>query len=250
MSNIKLIVTDVDDTLLKRHTHQLSEGNLRAIEQLHKNGIHVAIASGRPAAMARDVLKSCELSGLQVIDGGATLYDFTTDAIVWQQWLSVERLMSITEIVLPFTDIIDVFPEMKMVSISEFSLNDIVESAPYVFAQIDENSYDQVTQRLATLPNLSCSIIAKDDSLLKIQICDEQATKQHGVEQLQRELGITRAETLAIGDQSNDIALFETADTTVAMGNAIDALKSAATYTTDTVENDGWAKAMQHFGLV
>ena len=36
----------------------------------------------------------------------------------------------------------------------------------------------------------------------------------------------------------------------VAMGNANETVKAEADYVTDTVDQDGIAKALQHFGLV
>ncbi len=36
----------------------------------------------------------------------------------------------------------------------------------------------------------------------------------------------------------------------IAMGNASDAVKSHADYITDSLEEDGVAKALRHFGLI
>ena len=54
-------------------------------------------------------------------------------------------------------------------------------------------------------------------------------------------------EILAIGDQNNDIALLEAGGIKVAMGNATKELKSIADYITNSVENDGFVKAIEKF---
>ena len=63
--------------------------------------------------------------------------------------------------------------------------------------------------------------------------------------------GLTNEPILAIGDGENDIALFELIENgvRVAMGNACDALKERADWIAPPVEEDGFAVAMQYFGL-
>lgn len=60
-------------------------------------------------------------------------------------------------------------------------------------------------------------------------------------------MGIKKEEILTIGDQNNDIELLKAGGVAVAMGNATDELKAYANYITDTVENDGFVKAVEKF---
>ena len=75
-------------------------------------------------------------------------------------------------------------------------------------------------------------------------------TKQLGIDQICRHFGIDVTDTMAIGDGGNDIPMLRHAGIGVAMGNANDTVKAEADYVTDTVDQDGIAKALQHFGLV
>lgn len=54
--------------------------------------------------------------------------------------------------------------------------------------------------------------------------------------------------TLAFGDSENDIPLLRTADVAVAMGNASEEAKKAATFVTDDVHHDGVAHALARLG--
>ena len=60
-------------------------------------------------------------------------------------------------------------------------------------------------------------------------------------------LGFTEKEVLAIGDQNNDIEMVETAGIGVAMGNGTEEIKAKANYITDTVDNEGFVKAINNF---
>lgn len=62
--------------------------------------------------------------------------------------------------------------------------------------------------------------------------------------------GITAENTIAFGDATVDIPMFEFARTGVAMGNAGDGAKEAADMVTDDVDADGLAHALRKLGLI
>ena len=59
--------------------------------------------------------------------------------------------------------------------------------------------------------------------------------------------GLKKEEILTIGDQNNDIELLKAGGIKVAMGNGTPELKECADYITDTVENDGFVKAIEKY---
>ena len=63
-------------------------------------------------------------------------------------------------------------------------------------------------------------------------------------------LGIDISETMAFGDGGNDISMLKAAGTSVAMGNALDKVKANASYVTTSVDEDGIANALRHFGII
>jgi hypothetical protein len=69
------------------------------------------------------------------------------------------------------------------------------------------------------------------------------------LEALASHLSIPLSEVLAIGDERNDVSLFELAGFSVAMGNAPDEVKAAADYITLDVEQSGVAAAIKKFLL-
>ena len=75
-------------------------------------------------------------------------------------------------------------------------------------------------------------------------------TKQQGIDEMIRHFGIRLDETMAFGDGGNDIPMIQHAAVGVAMGNALDGVKVVADHITDTVDNDGIAKALRHYGVI
>ncbi|HRF28178.1 MAG TPA: HAD family hydrolase [Candidatus Saccharibacteria bacterium] len=247
--SIRLVVTDVDDTLVIRHSYEPDAVVRTTILRLQAAGIQISIASARPADMVKPVLEHLGLTGPQVIDGGASVYDFARNTMLWQNWLELDRLRLIVSEAMQNAVLIDCFPELRMEDIQNFSIEHVTEPAPYVYVKIHKKYHASLWKRLRGISAIAYSVIAKDDDFLHVQICDEFATKQHGVAKLQEILNISKAETLAIGDAENDLSLFASAKHKVAMGNAVPEVKRASTYITSPVNEDGWAKAMEHFGL-
>lgn len=73
--------------------------------------------------------------------------------------------------------------------------------------------------------------------------------KGRGLMELGELLGIRPQEIMAFGDGDNDIRMLEKAGIGVAMGNALDNVKAAADYVTDTNDEEGVAKAIIKYAL-
>jgi Cof subfamily protein (haloacid dehalogenase superfamily) len=73
--------------------------------------------------------------------------------------------------------------------------------------------------------------------------------KQHGIRHVIRHFGIRPDEVMAVGDGGNDVGMLRFAAIGVAMGGARDEVKAAANYVTSDVDDDGVARALQHYGI-
>ena len=83
-----------------------------------------------------------------------------------------------------------------------------------------------------------------------VDITTKGCTKQQGIDEIIRHFGISLDETMAFGDGGNDISMIQHAAIGVAMGNALDSVKAVADYITDSVDEDGIANALKHFGVI
>ena len=75
-------------------------------------------------------------------------------------------------------------------------------------------------------------------------------SKASGIRFLADALGVDMAQTVAVGDSSNDIPMLECAGVSIAMGNATDDVKALADYVTTDVEENGIENALRWLGAI
>ena len=78
-----------------------------------------------------------------------------------------------------------------------------------------------------------------------MDINPEGVSKASALELVRRKLAIEPSNTVAVGDQRNDLEMLEWAARGVAMGQAPDEVKDAADEVTGPIENDGAADVLR-----
>lgn len=78
------------------------------------------------------------------------------------------------------------------------------------------------------------------------EICLKGYNKGTGISSVMAALGEDIASSVAIGDGANDEEMLSTAGLGIAMGNAGSEIKRHAGWVTDTVDNDGFSKAVEY----
>lgn len=78
-----------------------------------------------------------------------------------------------------------------------------------------------------------------------MDITAEGVSKASALERVRRRLRIPASQTLAVGDQRNDVEMLQWSACGVAMGNAPDAVQSVADVVTGHVNDDGLATALE-----
>jgi hypothetical protein len=82
-----------------------------------------------------------------------------------------------------------------------------------------------------------------------LDITNKDANKGAVVDYLSQHLDVPAQEIATIGDQPNDVLMFKRSGLSIAMGNASDQVKAEAHVTTDSYNDEGFAKAMERFVL-
>ncbi len=75
------------------------------------------------------------------------------------------------------------------------------------------------------------------------------ANKGAVLDYLAKTLVIPANEIATIGDMPNDVLMFRKSGLSIAMGNASPEVKKQADFVTDSNEDDGFAKAVEHYIL-
>ena len=88
-----------------------------------------------------------------------------------------------------------------------------------------------------------------DGGFANLEFTAQGVSKATGLRFLADYLGLTLAQTMAIGDSENDAEMLRAAGLGVAMGNAYPQVKALADAVTDDNESDGVAKAIQKYLL-
>ena len=93
----KMLVTDVDDTLLT-DDHEITKENREAIMELQKNGVRFVLASGRPTEAITGIAKELELSkygGFVAGYNGGEILEMSSGKMLERKGLKREELLEI-----------------------------------------------------------------------------------------------------------------------------------------------------------
>lgn len=248
VSGVKLIVTDMDGTLLNSK-HEVSALFFEQFEQLKKRNIQFVAASGRQYHSIAHKLASIKKDIIIVAENGAYVKQDNKELYV----NSFEK-----NEVLNLVNTVQQIPEVTMVLAGKkkaYFLNGNKELEILVSEYYSE--YELVSN-FDTLP---------DDEILKLALYNEKGSEQYiypfvkhfesdyqvkisgecwvdialktnhkgnAVARIQQQLEISEAETMAFGDYQNDIEMLQKAKFSYAMENAHFDVKKIAKYTTTT----------------
>lgn len=80
-----------------------------------------------------------------------------------------------------------------------------------------------------------------------LELLNSEVNKGYALKQLCQRLNIMPENVIAIGDEKNDISMFDFAGTAICMKNGNPEAKEAANYFTAANNDDGIAKALKKF---
>lgn len=260
-----VVFFDIDGTVVDNDTQIIPESAIRAVEQLEKNGHIAVVNTGRPFAHIDPRVRAMPFSGWICGCG--------MEIRVGDTWIRRTELT----------------PQLRrhvFTAIRECGMQTFLESAagdvftlgshsrhPHVLREMEqmtakgvpireaENMEDPPFTKGVTFDWPGCdregflrrlepyfTCILRENTL--IEFVPKGCSKAEGMAALLAHLGISREETLAIGDSTNDMPMFQAANHTACMGGGMEELKAAAEYITAPVLEDGIEKALHHFGLI
>ncbi len=261
---IKLVATDIDGTILKGD-RKFTNKVLHCISELDKNGIKVVVVTGRMHAGAKKITSRLGLKtpivsfqgGLVRDYEGNTLYErflpenIVNEIIKWARENNVHLNLYSNDVLYSEKDneTIKRYATCQELDYTVKNFDEIKHDKINKLLGIDYSDEDRVTQWINIMSKRYSNLHIVKSTPYFCEFSSMEATKACAVEFLQKYWNIKKEETLTIGDQNNDIELLKAGGIKVAMGNATDDLKKVANYITDSVDNDGFVKAIKKFVL-
>lgn len=279
---IKCIASDMDGTLLTA-TQKITDKNIEAIKAAQEKGVEVVIATGRSYFEASFVLEEAGISCPIICANGAEVRA-TDGKVVSSNPLDKALAKKAAYILIQNNVYFEVYTnqgtytvdEDRGVSIivdiflsgnPEADIDEVTNAAEERFKKglvHKVNSYDelfnheehQIYKLLAFSFEPDFLASAKEDLLQlegmavsssgdeNLELTSVDAQKGIALEAFVKEKGISLLETMAIGDNYNDLSMFKRAGRSVAMGNADEIIKAQCDAVTSTNEDSGVAKAI------
>jgi HAD superfamily hydrolase (TIGR01484 family) len=238
---------DVDGTLIPNSEHGMPSAKVTAAINSAKSKIHIGFATTRPLFMLSHIFDHLALSGPSIINGGAQVIDSEHKKILWDKKMEEEDIDKAYAIL----------KTLELPIVVNDGLKDHREKNTYdprqvysMLSIIAPEKAERAMEKLSHIPSISVHIaphwIEGKTSLI---VAHAQATKQHGILEVAKILGIETHEIIGVGDGYNDFPLLMACGLKVAMGNAVDDLKAIADYVAPSVDDDGVADVIEKFVL-
>lgn len=261
---IKLVATDIDGTILP-YTGEFTYGVKNCIRRMRDLGIKVVIVTGRMHKGAIKIAQRLALDTPVVSYNGGYIKDFynkvlyekylepdyTKQIIDWARRNNVHINLYSDDNLYSEEDCEEVrrYSKYQKLNFTIKSFDDIEYDKIHKLLAIDYRNAERVTDWVNTMSERFPELYIIKSTPYFCEFSPKDATKACAVNFLQKYWGLNKDEILTIGDQDNDIELLKAGGISVAMANGTEGLKEVADYITDTVENDGFVKAMEEFVL-
>lgn len=257
---IKLVVSDIDGTLVKDGENVLNPEYFREILRLRAKGIQFAAASGRQWHSIERIFDPIKEKIFYISDNGAYVGCHGRNLFLTpiKRQLALEIVQEIRknkelDVVLSGPDVVYVETESQelvrwLVDCYRFELKQVPDVTKVPDEIIKVSAYKKHGVEESTK-----SIREKYQDQLKITISGDMwmdcmasgVNKGAAIRMIQESLDILPEETMAFGDQLNDLEMMERAYYSYAIGNARPEVKAAARFQADTNVNNGVLKVLQ-----
>ena len=260
--NIKLVVTDIDGTIIKINGN-LESKTKETFNALQKKGIKIVIATGRMYKAAQKIIEELNLDTPIICYQGAMIRD--TKNIYFEKNIKKEIASNIIDDLRNYQVHINLYLKDRLIVendneyIKEYAGDRIIE---YEVVADLKTVLDDATKLLAIDKNADKITKIRDEMRIKYpqlnivkstnyycEFVNNKADKGIAIKFLAKKWNIKKEEILAIGDQDNDIEMIKTAGIGIAMGNGSTNIKKAADFICQNVEDFGFSKAMEKFVL-
>ncbi len=264
-AEIELVLADVDGTLVT-DAKQLTARAIAAVRSLGDAGVKFAVTSGRPPRGMQMLVEPLQLAlPLAAFNGG--LFARPDMSVIEERSIDSSLVPQIVELIGEHG--LDVW----LYRGSDWLLRD--EHAPHVEKEADTvrfapsvvESFDGIIDSIAKIVGISddLDVVAEAEAVARkrfgdrvsaarsqpyyLDVTHPEANKGAVLRYFSREYEIPLERIATLGDQPNDMLMFDGAGLSIAMGNAGEEVRAAATHVTASNEEEGFAIAIERYVL-
>lgn len=269
---IKLVVTDLDDTFTTSKYHFCPE-NARAIQRAQQAGVMVCACTARNWAMAKGQIKRAGFNALNVCSNGASIVEKDTGLQRFRARFDEDDLYALLKAGVEEGGVVVVYTHEQLLVLKgheghyirayaeqwgsvprdlriPITLCDDIEQMVIRGGECAEaveyfNDHPFSASTQALLNAFSPTSVGGNCCM----VMPEGISKQNGVERLAGMLGVRREHVMTIGDNANDLAMLKWAGLGVAVGNAEERVKREADAVVARNDRAGVARAIEMFVL-
>ena len=264
---IKLIATDLDNTLLDHITGEVPESTAHLFHQAAQKGVLTAVATGRcfPSALAA-AQKIGARTPVICYNGSLIKWGDTGDVIA-RSYIGVDTIRRVAAfcrengLYLQCYDDDDVIiceadgpglrrdPDLAVAgfrAVGDFLTYPDLHPTPKMLI-VDRA--DLVPARLVELAEFFPELDFCQSEPYLIEVIPKNAGKGKAVAQLTQLMGVKQEEVMALGDNTNDLPMLRWAGLGVVVSNGVDAVKAEADYVCEKERSEGVEEALRKFVL-
>ncbi len=262
---IAAVLADVDGTLVTK-SKALTARAIEAIEKLHERGVIFAITSGRPPRGMRMLVRPLEMRGpMAAFNGGIIVMPNMT--IVDERVIPADAAPAVIDAIAAHGLYPWIYREAEWYVTDAGAPHAARESSTVQFEPTVVPSYDGLLDR-------AVKIVGVSDDHDRVARCEAAVQQQFGayvsasrsqphyldvthpmankgvvVERMSYFYQVPLDQFATLGDQPNDVLMFQRSGMSIAMGNASEEVRRQATFVTASNEDEGFAKAIEEFIL-
>ncbi len=267
---IRLVAIDLDGTLLNsdKRVTETTSAILRSARR--ETGVHVVLASARPPRTVLPFYSLLDLDTPMINYNGALVMDPNGGRVLLHRAIPPQvagKVVNFARRTYPdvlvsaeimdkwYTDQYDPSRDPFLTETAKLFEPDVVaplrqwinQDITKILLLGEGERLTEVAMGLADLLPEQIAMVQTEGFLL--QVMHPQVSKAVALRLVCDELGVNREETMAIGDNANDVGMLQWAKVGVAVGNAVPAALEAADYVTATNDADGAAHAIRRILL-
>ena len=220
--NKKIFAVDIDGTITENGGGRIHLDALEALRRLTNMGHDVIYVTGRSSVEAYLLSVFGGTRNIAVGENGGCIALDADDHILLGDIEECNKAFELIKNNVEGVQKKPVFPRLTEVVLERtFDMND--------------------ARKILSQNNINVEL---SDSQYAIHINSKGIDKGTGFTELMKKFNILKDDVIAIGDSATDIPLFKVAKTSIALGNASDAVRSEATMTVSGCSGDGVLEAI------